>query len=126
LARLFGANDEALPHTLDYMQILFIFALILSWETCLSIFIRNDGDPQLAMAGFVVSAILNIGLNYWMIFILEWEVTGAALATVIATAIGLLKVDVRDYVDGDNGKAEIYIKAGFADAEEAATIKVYD
>src|SRR5699024_8810168 len=47
------------------------------------------GDPQLAMAGLVVTAIVNIGLNYWMIFILELGVTGAALATVIATAIGL-------------------------------------
>ncbi len=72
------------------MYILFLFSLIIAWETCLSIFVRNDGAPQLAMIALIVSAILNIGLNYWMIFILKLEVTGAALATVLATALGLL------------------------------------
>src|SRR5699024_10741397 len=55
-----------------------------------SVFIRNDGDPQLAMIGLVTTALLNIGLNYWMIFILKMEVLGAALATVIATIAGVL------------------------------------
>lgn len=90
LAYLFGANEETLPYALDYMRILFIFALIIALETCLSIFVRNDGNPQLAMVGLIVSAVLNIALNYWMIFILELGVTGAALATIIATFIGLL------------------------------------
>lgn len=104
LARIFGANDETMPYVLDYMRILFLASIILSWETCLSILIRNDGDPQLAMAGLVVSAVLNIGLNYWMIFILEWEVTGAALATVIATAAGLLVYTVHFFKKDSNLK----------------------
>ncbi|GGB43216.1 MATE family efflux transporter [Virgibacillus dakarensis] len=90
LANLFGANEETLPYTVDYMRILLIFSVILAWENFFSIFVRNDGDPQLAMIGLVVSALLNIVLDYWMIFILNWEVTGAALATVIATFAGLV------------------------------------
>ncbi|TFJ94393.1 MATE family efflux transporter [Lentibacillus salicampi] len=90
LALLFGANAETLSYAVDYMQIIFMWAVILGWENALSIFIRNDGSPQLAMAGLVVSALLNIILNYWMIFILDMEVAGAALASVIATAAGLL------------------------------------
>jgi len=90
LARLFGANEETLPYVIDYMTILFLFSLIIAIETSLSIFVRNDGAPQLAMIGLVVTAILNIGLNYWMIFILKLGVTGAALATVIATGIGII------------------------------------
>ncbi|MFD1361049.1 MATE family efflux transporter [Lentibacillus salinarum] len=90
LARLFGANPDTLDYAMDYMQIIFMWAPILAWENVLSIFVRNDGSPQLAMSGLVVSALLNIVLNYWMIFILEMEVTGAALASVIATAAGLL------------------------------------
>src|SRR5690625_161911 len=90
LAYLFGANKETLPYVVDYMSILLIFSLIIALEVGISIFVRNDGAPQIAMAGLVVTAILNIGLNYWMIFILKLGVTGAALATVIATAIGLL------------------------------------
>ncbi|RYG73524.1 MATE family efflux transporter [Lentibacillus lipolyticus] len=90
LARLFGANTETLGYAVDYMQVIFMWAPIVAWENTLSIFVRNDGSPNIAMAGLVVSAVLNIVLNYWMIFILEMEVTGAALASVIATAAGLL------------------------------------
>ncbi|MEN1966507.1 MATE family efflux transporter [Lentibacillus sp. N15] len=90
IAHLLGANQETLTYAVDYMRILFLFSLILAWENFFSIFVRNDGDPQLAMIGLVVSALFNIVLDYWMIFILKWEVTGAALATVIATLIGLL------------------------------------
>src|SRR5690625_2049415 len=90
LAYIFGANAETLPYVIDYMSILLIASLIIALEVGISIFVRNDGAPQIAMAGLVITAILNIGLNYWMIFILKLEVTGAALATVIATAAGLL------------------------------------
>lgn len=90
LAYLFGANAETLPYVIDYMTVLFIASLIIALEVGISIFVRNDGAPQIAMAGLVVTALLNIGLNYWMIFILKLEVIGAALATVLATAAGLL------------------------------------
>jgi len=90
IAYFFGANDETLSYVLDYMGILLLFSLIITWETALSIFVRNDGGPRLAMMALIVSALLNVGLNYWMIFILKMEVKGAALATVIATAIGLI------------------------------------
>src|SRR5699024_3315009 len=90
LARLFGANADTINYVVDYLRIIFMWAPIVAWETSLSMFVRNDGGPQLAMTGLIVSALLNIILNYWMIFILEMEVTGAALASVIATAAGLL------------------------------------
>lgn len=104
LAYIFGANEETLPYVLDYMRILFAFSLIIAWETCLSILVRNDGDPQLAMAGLVVAALLNILLNYWMIFILDMEVMGAALATGIATTVGLLIYTVHFFRKGSNLK----------------------
>lgn len=104
LARLFGANEETLPYVMDYMEILLLFSLVIALETCLSIFVRNDGAPQLATLGLVVTAVLNIGLNYWMIFILKWEVTGAALATVIATAAGLLVYTIHFLKKGSNLK----------------------
>jgi len=90
LAFLFGANTDTLPYVIDYMSVLLIAALIISLEIAISIFVRNDGAPQIAMAGLVITAISNIGLNYLMIFVLKMEVIGAALATVIATALGLL------------------------------------
>ena len=89
-ARIFGANDETMPYVLEYMLVLLAFSLVIGLETCLSIFVRNDGNPRLAMISLILSSLINIVLNYWMIFILDWEVFGAALATVLATLIGLL------------------------------------
>lgn len=104
IARLFGATEETFPYVIDYMSVLLIFAIVFSLETCLSIFIRNDGAPQLAMVGLVVTAVVNVILNYWMIFILQLEVTGAALATTIATGIGLLIYLIHFFKKGSNLK----------------------
>ncbi len=90
LAYFFGANKDTLPYVLEYMKILLLFGLLMAWETSLSVFIRNDGNPNLAMIGLILTSLLNIGLNYYMIFILELGVTGAAIATVTSVAVGLL------------------------------------
>lgn len=121
LANVFGANEETLPYAIDYMKILFIFALIIAIETCLSIFVRNDGGPQLAMVGLIVSAVLNIVIDYWMIFILELGVIGASLATVIATFIGLL-VLVTHFFKKDTGLRFVRFKWTRKDIKQIGAI----
>jgi putative MATE family efflux protein len=90
VAYLLGANADTLSYTIDYLTILFLFGWLIAVQQLLSIFVRNDGSPTLAMIALGVTAIVNIGLNYYMIFILELAVLGAALATVLASFIGLL------------------------------------
>src|SRR5690625_3882501 len=86
----FGANEETLPYVIEYVRIILIFSLFMAWESALSIFVRYDGNPFLAMISLVITSVLNIVLNYWMIFILHWGVTGAAIATIISIIIGLI------------------------------------
>src|SRR5699024_1379069 len=57
LARLFGANADTINYAVDYLRIIFMWAPIVAWETSLSMFVRNDGGPQLAMTGLIVSAL---------------------------------------------------------------------
>src|SRR5699024_6765736 len=64
ISYFFGANDETLPYVLDYMKIILLASIIVAWESALSIFVRNDGNPILAMVGLATSSVLNIGLNY--------------------------------------------------------------
>ena len=45
--------------------------MIYVLENILSTFIRNDGNPNLAMAGLVVTAVLNIVFDYIFIFIFD-------------------------------------------------------
>ncbi len=90
LAYLLGANDSIISFVTDYLHIILLFGLVFVLENILSIFIRNDGNPTLAMLGMVVTAIMNIGFNYLFIFVFQWGVKGAAYATVLGTIIGTL------------------------------------
>ncbi|MYL71573.1 MATE family efflux transporter [Halobacillus litoralis] len=90
IANLLGANASTLSHTIDYLTVLFLFGWLISVQQLLSIFVRNDGSPTLAMVALGMTAIINIGLNYYMIFILKLAVFGAALATVLASFFGVL------------------------------------
>lgn len=51
---------------------------------------RVDGSPRYAMFCQLIPAILNIALDYYLIFHLKLETTGAALATSISGIVGAL------------------------------------
>lgn len=89
VAFLFGASNITYPYVHDYLFVILLFGLIYVLENILSIFIRNDGNPKLAMIGLSVTAILNIILNYFFIFVWHLGVTGVAYATALSTLIGL-------------------------------------
>ncbi|MGE7020694.1 MATE family efflux transporter [Solibacillus cecembensis] len=90
IAYLFGASDEIFPYVKDYLQIILIFGVVYVIENILSIFIRNDGNPKLAMIGLGVTSVLNIVFNYIFIFMMDMGVKGAAYGTGLATVIGVL------------------------------------
>lgn len=90
LAYLFGATDAIVFYVVDFLHIILVFGLVLVLENILSIFIRNDGNPNLAMLGLVVTSLVNIILNYIFIFIFHWGVRGSAYATIIGTFIGII------------------------------------
>ncbi|GAA0440280.1 MAG: MATE family efflux transporter [Bacillota bacterium] len=90
IAKLLGANTDTLTHTVEYLKIMFLLGWLIALQQLLSIFVRNDGSPTLSMVALGATAIINIGLNYYMIFVLELGVLGAALATALASFAGLL------------------------------------
>lgn len=90
IAMLLGANSETLPYVKEYLTVIVTFGFIMALENSLSIFVRNDGNPNLAMVSLITMAVSNIVLNYFMIFQWELGVRGAALATIIASLLGLL------------------------------------
>lgn len=89
LAYLFGANDAIIPYVEGYLHIILVCGLAFVFENILSIFIRNDGNPNLAMVGLIVTSVVNIILNYIFIFIFDWGVEGVALASVIGAFVGI-------------------------------------
>lgn len=85
-----GANEETFPFANDYLRVMLLFGFILTAENALSTFIRNDQNPNLAMIALVVTAVSNIAINYYILYVLNLGVAEVALGTVIAAVIGVL------------------------------------
>ena len=94
LLRLFGAAGNILPLAESYMSILFTFAVLALWPMVIITIVRAEGNPILASAIMIVSAVTNIILDPILIFglgpIPAMGVAGAATATVIARALGVI------------------------------------
>ena len=72
----------------DYL-LWFTPALVFQMWTAVGLFvIRLDGAPKLAMWCSVISALLNVLLDWLFIFPLGWGVMGAAFATAISVSVG--------------------------------------
>ncbi len=67
-----------------------LFGFVFTMENALSIMVRNDGSPNLAMVSLITTSLLNIGLNYLFLFVLDFGVKGAAAATLLAAFVGML------------------------------------
>ena len=85
---ILGCSEKLLGNAYDY--ILFICpALIFVMMQCIGMMlIRLDGSPKYAMFCQAVPAVINIVLDYVMIFPMGMSVKGAAVATSISCVIG--------------------------------------
>ncbi len=90
LLKLFGASDTVLEVAITYMRIIlsgFIFQML---SFILSGFVRTEGQPLLSMLALMVSAIVNIVLDYVFIKMFGFGVAGAAYATILGQLVGLI------------------------------------
>ena len=87
-ARLLGASEHLRPMVTDYL-LWFVPSWIFHIWIAVSLFIiRLDGAPKLAMFCSLVTAVINVVLDWIFIFPFGWGVMGAALATSISIISG--------------------------------------
>lgn len=91
---LLGASEHLLPLTVDYLLWIIPSVVFQMWIAVGLFVIRLDGAPRLAMWCSVVSAAVNVLLDWIFIFPLGWGVMGAAFASTLSVAIGGLIVIV--------------------------------
>ncbi|MDZ7836042.1 MAG: MATE family efflux transporter [Alkalibacterium sp.] len=89
IARFSGADAETFASTSIYLKTILSFAPFFILNNTLLSFVRNDGDPTLAMFGMVIGSVLNVVLDYIFIFPLQMGMFGAALATSLSPVISL-------------------------------------
>ena len=94
VAAWLGSSEHLLPMVVDYLWG-FVPALVPQMWVAVGLFVvRLDGAPRLAMWCSVVSALVNVVLDWFFVFPLGWGVFGAALASTLAVAIGGIIVGV--------------------------------
>lgn len=84
---LCGATDTVLPYAQSYLGITAIGLPFLLFTNGGSHLIRADGSPSYSMACMVTGAVINVFLDWFFLFILDWGIQGAAAATVIGQLI---------------------------------------
>lgn len=104
VAVLLGASHLLLPMVVEYIAVIFLGGIFIVLQPLLDVFAINDRRPNLAMVAMIMASVVNIILNYLFIFIFEWGLFGAALATILGHAIGFL-VLLNHFV---SKKGEIY------------------
>jgi putative MATE family efflux protein len=87
LISLFGGTEAILPYARDYLSIILIGGVFVSYASVMNEVARAEGNAKISMLTMIISAVANIILDAVFILGLDWGVKGAAFATVIAQAI---------------------------------------
>lgn len=90
IAVLLGGTPETMPYIMDYIPPIIWGMGTYFFSSFLQTFIRNDGAPKLAMNGVIAGGVTNIVLDYLFVYPMDMGMQGAALATVIGSALTVL------------------------------------
>lgn len=89
-----GADEELMPFIVPYMKTIILFAPAFLLNNVLVCFVRNDGNPQLAMAAMLTGSFSNIVLDCVFVFVFGWGMFGAAIATGIAPLLSMMVTSI--------------------------------
>ena len=90
LLHLFGAQGELLEYAHNYIEVIILGAVFQIFSTGLLPLIRNFHATLLAMFSMIAGFATNIVLDWLFVSVLQYEMEGAALATIIGQAVTLL------------------------------------
>ncbi len=87
MLEFFGVNEQTYTYAKDYLDIILAGTIFNILGYALNNLIRSEGSANIAMFSMLISAGLNIILDY--IFIVQWNmgVKGAAYATVLSQVV---------------------------------------
>lgn len=88
IAAALGSSDQLHYHTTGYLIYLLPGLIPLMWQSIGMMVIRLDGSPKYAMMCNVIPALINIALDWWLVFPMDMGVRGAALATSLSCCVG--------------------------------------
>lgn len=109
----FGASENTLSPARDYMEIILYGNVFAHMYLGLNAVLRVIGYPVVAMGLTFGSVVINVILAPLFIFVFEWGIRGAALATVVSQVVCcaivvtlFLKRDKPVYIERDKLRPE--------------------
>ena len=87
LLQLMGGDGDIVALGLNYTRIFLLFTPFFMCNYIFSAFVRNDGDPSLAMVATLSGSLFNVVFDYIFIFPMGLGLPGAALAAVLYGAV---------------------------------------
>ena len=100
-AVLLGAKDVTYQYTMDYLKGLAPFAVCFIVSYNMEVLIKTDGYPKLAILTVITGCLTNCVLDYVAIFLLDWGVWGAAVATGLSQLLTCV-IYLRHFLRGHN------------------------
>lgn len=88
--KLLGTSEFTYGYTKDYVSVMLIGSVFTMGNYAVGQLLRSEGSTMLSMTGMIIGNLVNIVLDPVFIFTLGMEVKGAAAATVIGNAVGLI------------------------------------
>lgn len=85
-----GANEATYSYTSSYSIYLILGAAIIMCNFALGQLIRSEGSAIVSMMGMLIGTVLNTILDPIFIYTLKMGIRGAAIATVLGNASGLI------------------------------------
>lgn len=85
-----GATKTILPYAVEYARYILYVAPVMTASFVLNNLLRAEGKTKLSMIGILCGSILNIGLDPLFIFVFQWGIRGAAIATAISQCVSLM------------------------------------
>lgn len=79
-----GATGDSLFHGNEYIRVFVFTAPMAIAVSALPMLVRNDNSPKISTALTILGAILNIGLDYLYLGVLNQGLAGAAVATALS------------------------------------------
>ena len=89
-ALLLGAEEMTLPYVKDYLLGLAPFAFCFMVSYNMEILVKTDGHPKVALITVITGCLANCVLDYVAIFLLDWGIFGAAVATGVSQLLTVI------------------------------------
>ncbi len=90
ILRIIRTPENIFDEAYDYLLVTFIGIPFTFFYNLLSSIIRALGDSKTPFWFLLLATILNIGLDFFCILVLDWGVAGAAIATIIAQGVSAI------------------------------------